>query len=197
VSILREVSSTKEDSTLLASQYEELRCNNFPIMTRLANLILQLGGEEIPHAGLSILADHAEEEGLLLYTSYTAPMLLPSKGALKNPAVLVKKTISPNASNNAFLVLPPTKPKASLKPSKCFPVFAEQTSPCLADFHSKDDEDDISEPGVYSKLDKGVGDGTHYITASFVKTNEKIKDQLLTQVRYFLDLMCANIELMA
>jgi len=106
VSILREVSSTKEDSTLLASQYEELRCNNFPIMTRLANLILQLGGEEIPHAGLSILADHAEEEGLLLYTSYTAPMLLPSKGALKNPAVFVKKTISPNASNNAFLVLP-------------------------------------------------------------------------------------------
>jgi hypothetical protein len=58
----------------------------------------------------------------------------------------------------------------------------------------KNDEDDASEPGVYSKLDEGVGDGTHFITASFVKTNEKIKDQLLTQVKYFMDLMCANID---
>ncbi len=47
---------------------------------------------------------------------------------------------------------------------------------------------------MYSKLDKKVGDGTHYITASFVKSNNKIKDQLLTQVRYFLDLMSANID---
>ena len=57
-----------------------------------------------------------------------------------------------------------------------------------------DGEDDVSKPGVYSKLDEGVGDGTHFITASFVKTNKKIKDQLLTQVRYFMDLMCANID---
>jgi hypothetical protein len=61
----------------------------------------------------------------------------------------------------------------------------------------KDDEDDISEPGVYSKLDKGVGDGTHFITTSSVKTNKKTKDQLLTQVRYFMDLMCANIDFSA
>ena len=93
-----------------------------------------------------------------------------------------------------FCVLPPTKPKASLKPSKFFPVFADQTPPLLADVNMKDDKDDVSEPGVYSKLDEGVGDGTHFITASFVKTNKKIKDQLLTQVRYFMDLMCANID---
>ena len=47
---------------------------------------------------------------------------------------------------------------------------------------------------MYSKLEEGVGDSTHYITASFVKTNEKIKDQLLMQVKYFLDLMSANID---
>ncbi len=34
----------------------------------------------------------------------------------------------------------------------------------------------------------------HYITASFVKSNNKINDQLLTQVRYFLDLMNTNID---
>ena len=47
---------------------------------------------------------------------------------------------------------------------------------------------------MYSKLDGGIGDGTHYITTSFVKSNNKIKNQLLTQVRYFIDLMSANID---
>ena len=73
VSKLKKVSSNEENSTLLASRYDELRCNNFPIMTGLANLIIHLGGDEIPHADLSILADRAEEEALLLFTSYTAP----------------------------------------------------------------------------------------------------------------------------
>ena len=92
-------------------------------------------------------------------------------------------------------MLPPTKPKTSLKPSKFFPVYAEQTPPCIADHTNEGDEDEDEEPGVYSKLNEGVlGDGTHYITASFVKLNKKIKDQLLTQVRYFLDLMGANID---
>jgi len=121
-------------------------------------------------------------------------MVFPPESALKNPAMIVEEEMTPKALDNEFLVLPPTKPKASLKPSKFFPVFAEQTPPCLADAHMKDDEDDAGESGVYSKFDKGVGDGTHYITASFVKTNENIKDQLLMQVRYFMDLMCANIE---
>ncbi len=91
-------------------------------------------------------------------------------------------------------MLRPTKPKASLKPGKFFPVFAEQTPPRQPDIPNGDDGDEEDEPGVYAKLDKGVGDGTHYITASFVKSNNKIKDQLLTQVRYFLDLMNANID---
>ena len=112
--------------------------------------------------------------------------MIPPKAALENPSVLVEEKGLP--------VLPPTKPKASLKPSTLFPIFADQTPPRLADSRYKDDEDEEDEPGVYSKLDEGVGDGTHYITASFVKTNEKIKDQLLTQVRYFLDLMSANID---
>jgi hypothetical protein len=192
-SILREVSPTNENSTILASRYDELRSNNFPIMTALANLILNLGGKEIPHAALSIFADRAEEEALLLYKS-AAPMVLPPKSSLETAAMVIREIISPNTQDDESLVLPPTKPKASLKPSKFFPVFAEQTPPRRADAHMKDDEDDVSEPGVCSKLDEGVGDGMHFITASFVKTNEKIKDQLLTQVRYFMDLMCANID---
>ena len=54
---------------ILASQYEELCCTNFPIMTGLANLIMHLGGKEISHASLAILANQAEVEALLLYSS--------------------------------------------------------------------------------------------------------------------------------
>jgi hypothetical protein len=193
-SILREISPTEENSSLLASRCDELRSTNFPIMTALANLILHLGGKEIPHSALTIFADHAEEEALRLYKSYTTPMVVPPESALETPAMVVEEEMTPKDPYDESLVLPPTKPKASLKPSKFFPVFAEQTPPRLADVYMKHDEDDDSEPGVYSKLDEGVGDGTHFITASFVKTNEKIKDQLLTQVKYFMDLMCANID---
>jgi len=194
-SILREISPTKENPMLLASRYDELCSTNLPIMTALATLILHLGGKEIPHAALTIFADRAEEEALLLYKSYAAPMVVPPKSALENPAMIVEEEMSPKDPDDGFLALPPTKPKPSLKPSKFFSVFAEQTPPrLLEDVHIKNDEDDVSEPGVYSKLDEGVGDGTHFITGSFVKTNEKIKDQLLTQVKYFMDLMCANID---
>jgi hypothetical protein len=163
-------------------------------MTGLSHLIMHLGGDEITDADLTNLADQAENEALLLFTSSTAPEVLPPRAILGNPSGVGEEEYRPHASNNVFPMLPPTKPKTSLKPSKFFPVFAEQTPPRIADCTKEGDEDDVSEPGVYSKLDKGVGDGTHYITASFVKTNKKIKDQLLTQVRYFMDLMCANID---
>jgi hypothetical protein len=185
--ILREVPSHKENLTILASRYEELRCTNFPIMTSLANLIMHLGGEEIPYSGLSILADQAEEEDLLLYSSSTVPKGSPTKAALKNPSAVAEEKISQNTLDNVGSLLPPTKPKASMKPSKFFPVFADQTPPCQTEIRNKDDGEEKDEPGMYSKLDKGVGDMTHYITASFVKSN-------LTQVRYFLDLMSTNID---
>ncbi len=182
--ILREVLSHEENLTILASQYEELHCTNFLIMTGLANLIMHLGGEEISYAGLSILADRAEE----------VSKGLPTKAAFKNPSAVAEEKISPNTLGNVGPLLPPTKPKTSLKPSKFFPVFADQTPPCQTEICNKDDGEEEDKPGMYSKLDEGVGDGTNYITASFVKSNNEIKDQLLMQVRYFLDLMSANID---
>ena len=131
------------------------------MMTGLANLIMHLGGDEIPHAGLSVLVDWAEEEALLIYTSHIAPKVLHSKAALKKPSVFVEGKYSPSALDNIFPVLPPTKPKASLKPSRFFPVFADRTPPRLADFRNNEDAEDKDEPGVYSKLEEGVGDGTH------------------------------------
>jgi hypothetical protein len=107
-SILREISPTKENSMLLASRYDELRSTNFPIMTALATLILHLGGNEIPHAALTIFADRAEEEALRLYKSYAAPMVVPPKSALENPAMIVEEEMSPKDPDDEFLALPPT-----------------------------------------------------------------------------------------
>ncbi len=182
--MLKEFPFHKEKSTILTSQYKELCCTNFPIMTGLSNLIMHLGGKEIPHASLAILANQAEEEALLLYSSST----------MRPPTAIAEDKSPSILSDNADPSLPPTKPKASLKPRNFFPVFAEQMPPVKTDIANGDDGDEEDKPGVYAKLDKGVGDGTHYITASFVKSNNKIKDQLLTQVRYFLDLMNANID---
>ncbi len=71
--MLKEFPSHKENSTILASGYKELRHANFPITTGLANLIMHLGKKEIPHASSAILANQAEEEDLLLYSSSTTP----------------------------------------------------------------------------------------------------------------------------
>jgi len=194
LNILREESSNEENSTVRASWYKELRRTTYPIMTDLSHLIMHLGGDEKTHADLTNLADQAEKEALLLFTSSAAPEVLPPRAILGNPSGVGEEEYPPHASDNVFPMLPHTKPKTSLKPSKFFPVFAEQTPPCITDYTNEGDEDEDEEPGLYSKLDKGVGDGTHYITASFVKTNEKIKDQLLTQVKNFLELMSANID---
>jgi hypothetical protein len=111
------------------------------------------------------------------------------------PSTAIAEDKSPSIIlDNADPPLPPTKPKASLNPRKFFPVFEEQMPPRQTDIPNGDDGDEEDEPGVNAKLDKRFGDGIHYITASFVESNNKIKDQLLTQVRYFLDLMNANID---
>ncbi len=62
--ILKEVPSHDENSAVLSSRYEELHSATLPIITGLANLIMHLGREAIPHTDLSLLADQAEVEAL-------------------------------------------------------------------------------------------------------------------------------------
>ncbi len=49
-------------------------------------------------------------------------------------------------------------------------------------------------PDFYSCTSNGVRDGMHLIIASFIKTNDKIQDQLVTNFDYFYELMHANID---
>jgi hypothetical protein len=73
---------------------------------------------------------------------------LPPRAILENPSGIGEEEYPPHASDNVFPMLPSTKPKTSLKPSKFFPVFAEQTPPRIADYNKEGDEDDVSEPGM-------------------------------------------------
>jgi hypothetical protein len=68
------------------------------------------------------------------------------------------------------------------------PPPPRQTNSTSADPDNKEDD-----PSIYSKTIDGVEDGTHLITASFIKTNDKIRDQLQKKIVYFSNLMHANI----
>jgi hypothetical protein len=46
---------------------------------------------------------------------------------------------------------------------------------------------------AYSKTINGVSDGTHLMTTSFIKTKDKMRDQLLKNFTYCSKLMCTNI----
>ncbi len=91
---------------------------------------------------------------------------------------------------------PSSKPKSSLKAGTFLPARSTMPPPRQAgiiDIDLGGDEDD-DEPGIYNHTIEGVGDGKHLIIASFIKTNDKIRDQLVTNFSYFSKLMHANID---
>jgi hypothetical protein len=90
-------------------------------------------------------------------------------------------------------MFPPDKPKSSLKAGKFFPVRSSTPPPCHKESTKMNPDDDEDDPGIYSRTIDGVGDGTHLIITSFIKTNDKIRDQLLKNFMYFSELMHANI----
>ncbi len=76
---------------------------------------------------------------------------------------------------------------------KFHPVIASTPAPRQIKSTSTEPDDEEDDPGIYSKIIDGVGDGTHLFTASFIKMNDKIRDQLLKHFFYFSNLMHANI----
>ncbi len=90
-------------------------------------------------------------------------------------------------------MFPPDKPKSSLKAGKFFPVCSSILPPCQKESTKTNLDDNKDDPGIYSCNINGVGDGTHLIIASFIKTNDKIRDQLMKIFMYFSELMHANI----
>jgi hypothetical protein len=179
----------KQGQTMyLSSSYEKLKSEHFPIMTGIATLIQHLGGNKISIKSLTNRTHQAEEEPLRQYSNAKQTKILPENlDRSKDKEIIGSKT-------PRDLISPPDKPKTSLKVGEFFPLFSNSTPPWHDNGVDNDEVDDDNEPGIYSKILDGTEDGAHYIIASFVKNNNKIKDQLLTHFKYFLKLMCENIE---
>jgi hypothetical protein len=79
-------------------------------------------------------------------------------------------------------IVPPGKIMSSLKTGKFHPVFASTPTPRQTESTNADPDDREDDPGIYRQAIGMVVDGTHLITTSFTKTNDKIRDQL----RFFL-----------
>jgi hypothetical protein len=100
--------------------------------------------------------------------------------------------VTDKASTN--IAQPPVTPKSSLKAGKFVLAFTIVTQSCPTDSTNADLDDDKDDPGLYGKMIDGVSNWMHLFIASFIKTNDKIRDQLLLNFAYFSELMCANIE---
>ena len=85
------------------------------------------------------------------------------------------------------VMTPPNTPKSSLKAGKFLPACSTTPPPRQVEVIGIDpngNEDDDN-PGIYNHTIDGLGDGMHLIIASFIKTNDKIWDQLVTNFGYF------------
>ncbi len=71
---------------------------------------------------------------------------------------------------------PPNKPKPSPKAGKFLPARSTTPPPRQAGAINIDlgDNEDGNNPRIYNHTVEGVGNGTHLIIASFIKTNDKI-----------------------
>jgi hypothetical protein len=144
-------------------------------MSGLAKLILRLGGKEISHHNLETLTRNAQDEALKFHV-----------------ATMPTEHVSPGTASS----VPDTNAvdKYGDPPHQASKNIAQLlTQPCPMDSTDADLDDDKDNPGLYGKMIDGVSGGTYLITASFIKTNDKIRDQLLKNFGNFSELMCANI----
>jgi hypothetical protein len=138
----------------------------------LAHLITHLGGKEMSNHEIDGFVQQAKVDALGLHAAAMPLTALPAQDAM----------------------LPPDKPKSSLKAGKFFPVRSSTPPPRQKESTEMNPDDDEDDPSFYSHTIDGVGEGTHLIIASFIKMNDKIQDQLLTNFKYFSELMHANID---
>jgi hypothetical protein len=161
-------------------------------MTRLAGLISHLGGKKISNHDLEIFTHNAKDEAIeLLASAMTKRVSTKSNVPTSDEKVV---DFAGNSTTSQDPVQPPVKQKLSLKPGNFDPVLILETPPRNMDSTSPDQNDNKNKCGIYSKTVNGVGDGTRLITASFIKTNNKIRDQLLKNFNYFSELLCMNID---
>jgi hypothetical protein len=158
----------------LTAHYDQLRRHYHPIILSHASLITHLGGNTISEEDINQFTQQAETDALVLHTTPTpdtpAPPLL--HATVNNDATKV----DPTQAMQQDAMIPPNKPKPSLKAGEFLPAHSTMPPFRQAEANTIDpgDKDDDEDPGIYNHTVEGVGDGTHLIIASFIKTNDKI-----------------------
>jgi hypothetical protein len=140
---------------------------------------MHLGGEEISVQELKILTHQAKDDALELHAASMSPKM-------PSPPPIVTTRNAPSPQVPQYPILPPGQIKSSLKMGKFHPVIASTPPPRQIKSTSVEPDDEEDDPSIYSKTINGVGDETHLITASFIKTNNKIRDQVLNFCCVFL-----------
>jgi hypothetical protein len=136
-----------------------------------------LGGEEISVQELKILTRQAKTDALELHTASMPPKVPSPPPVVTTKCSATKNAPPPQVPQDS--ILPPGKIESSLKTGKFHPVIASTPPPRQTESTGADPDNKEDDPGIYSKTIDGVGDGIHLITASFIKTNNKIRDQLV------------------
>jgi hypothetical protein len=135
---------------------------------------MHLGGEEISNHEIEGFIRQAKVDALDWH-AIALPLPTPPLQPEVTPNNNATKTNSPQQTPQVSM-LPPEKPKSSLKAGKFFPVCATTPPPRQAEVTDKDPDadEDEDDPRIYSRTIDGVGDRMHLIIASFIKTNDKI-----------------------
>ncbi len=164
---LLKLSATIEPLPALSPYYDKLRGASFPIISGLATLITHLGGEEISVQELEILTSQAKDNALELHAAS-----MPAKVPSPPPVITTKCSATENAPPPQVPqdpILPLGSIESSLKTRNFHPVIASTPPPRQTESTGTDPDNKEDDPGIYSKTINGVGDGTHLITASFIK----------------------------
>jgi hypothetical protein len=130
-----------------------------------------LSGEEISAQELKILTHDAKDNALELHTACMPPKM-------PSPPPVVTTRNAPPPPVPQYPILPPGQIKSSLKSGKFYLVIASTPPSRQIKSTSPEPDDKEEDPAICSKTIDGVGGGTHYITASFIKMNDTIRDQL-------------------
>jgi hypothetical protein len=194
--LLMSSSSVRGSMPNLSSQHDELRSAHLSIISGLAKLIMHLAGKEISSHDIKKLTCNAEGEAIELHaatmpTKRGSPDAASSAPNIGLPLRVEANGVTDQASTN--IARPLVTPKSSPKADKFVPAFSVVTQPCPTDSTNAYLGDDEDDPGLYGKMIDGVSNGTHLIIASFIRTNDKIRDQLLKNFTYFPELMFSNI----
>jgi hypothetical protein len=141
----------------------------------------------MPVQELKILTHLAKDNALELHAASMPPKMPSSPSIITTKCSATGNAPPPQVTLDP--ILPPGQIKSSLKTGKFHTVIASTPPPRQTDSTGADLDNKEDDSGIYSKTTDGVGDGTHLVTVSFIKTNDKIQDQSLPDLTISLDVM--------